>query len=131
MLPDGNCLFWIFYKALFAIQSGHITLRKLLVNFIKSNKRLFRGLFNGTLQSHCARTRKATTFGTQTELQAAASLFQVFVYVFYKRSEEQGWEWMWYKPYSKEKLRVPSASPKLLITCTLRYFTMKQDLISI
>ena len=79
MLPDGNCLFRAFSKALFAVQSGHITLRKLLVNFIESNERLFRGLCNDTLQSNCARMRKATTFGTQAELQAAASLFQVFV----------------------------------------------------
>ena len=48
--------------------------------------------------------RKVSTFGTQAKLQAAAPLFQVFVYVFYKRSEERGWEWMWYKPYSKERL---------------------------
>ena len=110
MLPDGNCLFRAFSKALFAVQSGHFTLRKLLVNFIESNERLFRGLCNDTLQSHCARMRKATTFGTQAELQAAASLFQVFVYVFYKHSEERGWEWMWYKPYSKEKLNYSAIS---------------------
>ena len=54
MLPDGNCLFRTFTKALFAVQSGHITLRKLLVTFIESNGRVFKGLCNGTLQSHCA-----------------------------------------------------------------------------
>ena len=104
MLPDGNCLFRAFSKALFAVQSGHLTLRKLLVSFIESNERIFRGLCNGTLQSHCVRMRNASTFGTQAELQAAASLFQVCVYVFHKRSEERGWEWMWYKPHDKEKL---------------------------
>ena len=35
----------------------------------------------------------------------AASLFQIFMYIFYKRSEKWGWEWMWYKPYSKESIR--------------------------
>ena len=104
MLPDGNCLFRAFSKALFAVQSGHITLRKLLVTFVESNKGIFKGLCNGTLESHCARMRKASTFGTQAELQAAASLFQVYIYVFYKRSEERGWEWMWYKPYNKDQL---------------------------
>ena len=54
--------------------------------------------------------RKATTFGTQAELQAATSLFQVFVYVFYTCNEERGWEWMWYKPYSKEKLNYSAIS---------------------
>ena len=67
---------------------------------------MFKGLCDGTLQSHCARMRKPSTFGTQAELQAAASLFQLCVYVYPKRSEERGWEWMryMYKPYSREKL---------------------------
>ena len=44
MLPDGNCprncLYQAFAKALFAVQSGHITQGKLLVNFIVSSERL-------------------------------------------------------------------------------------------
>ena len=89
---------------LHAVQSGHLMLRKLLVTFIESNKGMFKGLCDGTLQSHCARMRKPSTFGTQAELQAAASLFQLCVYVYHKCSEERGWEWMKYKPYSREKL---------------------------
>jgi len=104
MLPDGNCLFRAFSKALFVVQSGHLMLRKLLVTFIESNESMFKGLCDGTLLSHCARMRKPSTFGTQAELQAAASLFQLCIYVYHKRSEERGWEWMRYKPYSREKL---------------------------
>jgi len=52
----------------------------------------------------------ASTFGTQAELQAAASLFQIFIYVFHKRSEERGWEWMRYKPYTKESLSYSGVS---------------------
>lgn len=110
MLPDGNCLFRALSKALFAVQSGHITLRKLLVTVIESNERLFGGLCFGTLQSHCKRMRMASTFGTQAELQAAASLFQIFIYVFHKRSEERGWEWMRYKQYTKESLSYSGVS---------------------
>ena len=48
------------------------------------------------------------TFGTQAELYAAASLFQIPVYVFYKRSEEEGWEWMMYESRNKENLQTPA-----------------------
>ena len=86
MIPDGNCLLRAFSKALFAVQSVCITLRKLLVTFVESNKGIFKGLCNGMLESPCASMRKVLTFGTRAELQAAASLFQVYIYlyVFYK-----------------------------------------------
>ena len=90
MLPDGNCLFRALSKALFGVQSGLIKLRSLLVSFIESNTRVLGGLCNGTVESHCSMMRKASTFGTQAELQAAASLFQVMIYVFDSASEERG-----------------------------------------
>ena len=71
------------------IQSGHIKLRNLLVSFIESNTSVLGGLCNGTVQSHCSNMRKASTFGTQAELQAAASLFQVMIYIFDSASEER------------------------------------------
>ena len=125
MLPDGNCLFRAFSKALFAVQSGHITLRKLLVTFIESNGRVFKGLCNGTVQSYCARMRKVSTFGTQAELQAAAPLFQVFVYMFYQRSEERGWEWMRYKPYRHIERRSSIAVILTFLKLPI-FFTLKK-----
>lgn len=62
-----------------AVQSGHTTLSHVLVNFIQSNGRLFGGLCNSTLQSHCVRMRELIIFGTQAELQAASSLLQVYI----------------------------------------------------
>lgn len=104
MLPEGNCLFKALSKALFAVQSGHSKIRNLLVSFIVTNQLVFGGLRNGSVETHCGMMRKASTFGTQAELQAAASLFQFHVYVFDKPSKERGWGWMRYKPFGKEKL---------------------------
>ena len=104
MLPDGNCLFRSLSKALFAVPSGHLHLRKVIVDFIKSNLRQLGGLCNGSLPEHCERMRKAGIFGTQAELQAAASLFQVPVYIFQKPNDLSLWEWMVYKPQSKDQL---------------------------
>ena len=105
MLPDGNCLFRAISKGLFGVQSGHLTLREIIVTFIQSNEKVFGGVCNGTVQTHCERMRKTGAFGTQAELQATASLFQVPVYVFHKPGREgRNWEWMRYQPYSKEHL---------------------------
>jgi hypothetical protein len=104
MLPDGNCLFLSLSKALFAVSSGHLTLRKIVVNFIKSNSRLLGGLCNSSLEDHCKRMEKPGTFGTQAELQAASSLLQVPVYIFQKPNELRDWEWMVYNPQSKSQL---------------------------
>ena len=111
MLPDGNCLFRALSKALFAVQSGHSKIRNLLVSFIETNNRVFGGLCNGSIEIHCGRMRKASTFGTQAELQAAASLFRFYIYVFDKPSEDRGWGWMRYKPFSKEKLNYSICLP--------------------
>ena len=108
IIPDGNCLFRALSKALFAVQSGHLKIRQLLVNFIQLNAKEFSGLCNGSIASHCAGMKVPATFGTQAELYAAASLFQIPVYVFYKRSEEEGWEWMMYDSYNKESLQTPA-----------------------
>ena len=104
ILPDGNCLFRSISKVLFATSSGHLTLRKLIVDFIESNPRYLGGLCNGSLQNHCQQMRKAGTFGTQAELQAASFLFQIPVYLFQKPNATRDWEWMVYNPQAKSNL---------------------------
>ena len=100
---DSKCKLLIPSMALFAVQSGHNT-TEAVGHFIQSNEKAFGGLCNGPFQSHCASMRMAAAFGTQAELQAAPSLFQVPVYILHKCSQERGWEWMRYKPYNKECL---------------------------
>ena len=92
------------FKPLFAVSSGHLTLCKIVVNFIKSNSRLLGGISNSSLEDHCKRMEKPGTFGTQAELQAASSLLQVPVYIFLKPNEPRDWEWMVYNPQSKSQL---------------------------
>ena len=105
ILPDGNCLFRSISKALFGTSSGHIHLRKLIVSFIRSNLQLLGGLCNPpSTEEHCKCMEKPGTFGTQAELQAAASLFQVPVYLFQKPNETRDWAWMVYSPQPKRRL---------------------------
>ena len=102
MLPNGNCLFRSLSKSLFALSSGHLIVRKLLVDFIASNSRMLGGLCNGSLE--CKQMRKPGTFGTQAELQAASSLLQVPVYLFQRPNDSREWEWMVYTPQSKVRM---------------------------
>ena len=108
MLPDGNCLFRSLSKALFAVPSGHLTLRNLIVGFIESNPRQLGGLCNGSVNDHCQDIRISGHFGTQAELQAASSLFQIPIKFFFKPSGTRGWEWMVYRPQPKDTLNLRS-----------------------
>ena len=55
---------------------------------------------------------KAGTYGTQAELQAAASLLQVPVYIFQRPNGLRDWQRMVYSPQSKSQLDF-SAYPDL------------------
>ena len=113
MLPDGNCLFRSLSKALFAVPSGHLTLRKLIVGFIESNPRQLGGLCNGSVNDYCQDMRISGHFGMQAELQAGASLFQIPIYIFQKPSGTRGWEWMVYRPQPKDTLNLRSICSRI------------------
>ena len=105
ILPDGNCLFRSISKALFGTSSGHFCLRKLIVTFIRSNSQLLGELCNPpSMEEHCKRMETPGTFGTQAELQATTSLFQVPVYLFQKPNETRDWEWVVYSPQPRSRL---------------------------
>jgi len=89
-------------------QTAHSKLRSLLVNFISLNKSCFNPLiFTGSFDDHIAAMKCLGKWGTQVELQAAASIVQVPIYVLTKKSMDSEYHWILYKPYSKTSLRFP------------------------
>lgn len=99
ILGDGNCLFRALSKAIYGVQTGHIALRVLLTSFIMKNEVLFVGLCDTDVKEHCSMMSKEAVYGTQAELQAAASYFQVPIFVLDKPCEKIGWRWMKYTPF--------------------------------
>ena len=106
---DGNCLFRSLAHIVYGTEHGHLQMRKLLVEFVKSNRQMFEPLIIGeTFDQHTERMACARLWGSHIELQAAASLFEMPVFLCTtSRSEYQVYKWTCYKPFPPEKLIFP------------------------
>lgn len=106
---DGNCLFRSLAHIVYGTQCCHLQMRKLLVEFVKSNRQMFEPLIIAeTFDQHIDRMACARVWGSHIELQAAASLFEMPVFLCTtSQSEHQEYKWMCYKPFSPEKLTYP------------------------
>ena len=85
VLGDGNCLFRAFSKAICGVEDYHLHLRKAIAEFEMDNNKLFRPIHEAVNQTkfntHVQNIKKQYTWGTSTEITAAATLLQVEVYV--------------------------------------------------
>ncbi|XP_064399682.1 uncharacterized protein LOC135346105 isoform X2 [Halichondria panicea] len=83
VLGDGNCLFRVLAKQLTGDSDKHGILRDKLCEFITVNSELLEGWVTAgvTLEEHLASVTKPNTWGTQLELKAAATLFNLDIYV--------------------------------------------------
>ena len=89
MKADGNCMFRSLSFLFFGSENAHSKLRSLLVKFILLNNSCFSPLvFTGSLNEHIATMKCSGKWGTQVELQAAASLAQIPIYVLTKGTTE-------------------------------------------
>ena len=75
---DGNCLFRALAYFAYGTEELHDTMRRLLVKFVKTNAEIFRlYVFNQTLEDHIDSMQHNRKWGTQVELIASASLFEM------------------------------------------------------
>ena len=86
VLGDGNCLFRALSRALTGVEDHHIALRKTIAEFEASNTTTFQPLhiaINQTIPfpDHLQNIRKLSVWGTNLEIIAAASLFQLDIYL--------------------------------------------------
>ena len=103
---DGNCLFRSLAHIVYGTELGHVQMRKLLVGFVKSNRQMFEPLIiRGTFDEHIDRMTCARVWGSHIELQAAASLFEMPVFVC--TTSQSGYKWNCYKPFPPGKLVYP------------------------
>ena len=109
---DGNCLF----RALaYGTEELHDTMRRLLVKLVKMNTEIFRPyVFHKTLEDHIDNMQHNRKWGTQVELIASASLFEMDVFVFTDTygSTCSEYRWMKYSPIDPRKLTFPPADER-------------------
>ena len=83
-IPDGNCLFRSLSINLYNHQEEHLAIRKLLVKFEELNKDQFANYLTASdasnIDDHICSMVKPFVWGTQVELLAASSFFQVPLY---------------------------------------------------
>ena len=102
VLGDGNCLFRAFSKAICGVEDYHLHLRKAIAEFEADNHNLFKSTHEAVNQTkfstHVQNIKKLYTWGTSTEIIAAATLFQVEVYVATDSYRPGVPMWLQYRP---------------------------------
>ena len=102
VLGDGNCLFRALSKALSGVEDYHTHLRKAIAEFEETNQTLFEPIhktISGTaFNSHVKNIKRLYTWGTTTEITAAATLFQLEIYLATDNYKPGVPTWLLYSP---------------------------------
>lgn len=102
VMGDGNCLFRALSKAVTGVEDYHISLRKAIAEFESDNHTLFKpiheAIISTNFEAHNKNIKRQYIWGTTTEIIAAASLFQVDVYVATDSYRPGGVTWLLYTP---------------------------------
>lgn len=102
---DGNCLFRALGYYFYGTEMMHSTTRMLVTQFVATNRDRFKPIvMDGDIESHVTKMQLLTVWGTQVELQAAASLYQVPVYVLTFSRTLNRYTWYCYEPWDVTKL---------------------------
>ena len=85
VLGDGNCLFRALSKAISGTKDHHSHLRHAISDFESDNwivfKPIHEAIISTNFENHIKNIKKLYIWGTSTKIVAAATLFQVEVYV--------------------------------------------------
>ena len=118
---DGNCLFRALAYFAYGTEELNDTVRRLLLKFVKMNTEIFRPyVFHKTLEDHIDNMQHNRKWGTQVELIASASLFEMDVFVFTDTygSTCSEYRWMKYSPIDPRKLTSHQLMNALVIWTT-------------
>lgn len=96
---DGNCLFRAISKEILGHEKFHQLIRQTLIQYTKENGHLFQKyVFDGTLEAHCKKMECIGYWGSQVEINAAATLLKTNIYVFCKQPNSESYHWICYRP---------------------------------
>lgn len=106
ILGDGNCLFRAFSQLTFGTEDYHSHIRAVLVDFESTNSDIFQSYCTEDITNHLLRIKLQKTWGTHVELQAAACLLELPIYVCTQKSGSGQFYWEVFKPL-KTKFTIP------------------------
>jgi len=75
MIGDGNCLFRSISRQIYGDQDWHEVVRSRVVDYLASEQTHFSTFIPGDFSLHVQQMRKLGSFGSHTEIQAVAELF--------------------------------------------------------
>ncbi|XP_065904772.1 uncharacterized protein [Dysidea avara] len=97
---DGNCLFRSLSYAVYGDQDLHFDLRNKLVGVIRSNRHKFHHLImqHTSMEQHINQMCKVDIWGTQVEIYAMATLYNIPVYIASQNPKSLNYFWCKYTP---------------------------------
>lgn len=100
--PDGNCMFRAVSKELLGTDRYHFEVRTLVVEFMGTNPSYFSKVLanyqSQSLKDHILQIKADHVWGTATELQAMACLYQVAIKVLTYYTKAPNYRWNTYVP---------------------------------
>lgn len=100
ILGDGNCFFRALSYFLYNTQDQHLKVRHDIVEFISHHKTQFTALIMGpreeTIDHHIANMRTPMFWASQVEIQAAADLYGVPLYIYTETPDKTTYYWLHY-----------------------------------
>ena len=105
-----NCLFRCLAFSAYGSENAHPKMRSLLVTFVSLNASSFNALvFEGSIRTHVSKMKHFGEWGTQVELQAAATLFHKPSYVLTRSTNDIGdYDRIVYKPQFSKSISFPN-----------------------
>ena len=125
VLGDGNCPFRAFSRSLTGVEDHHLDIRKAIAQCEEVNRALFSGLHaaiisksDRTFTQHLKNIKKQFVWGTTLEIIAAASLFELDVYIATETYRVGFPTWLVYapRPVSNRRWLLDQLESKLSVT---------------
>lgn len=98
---DGNCFFRALSKIIYGNQSYYDEVRQAVVDVLKKYPKKFEAFADGPISQHIEDMRQDKTWATQTEIYAAATLFNRDIYILSPDQTGETYRWLLFQPQAK------------------------------
>ncbi|WAR04993.1 OTUD4-like protein [Mya arenaria] len=98
---DGNCFFRALSKIIYGNQKYYNEIRQAVVDVIEKHPKKFEAFTDGPISEHIADIRVDKTWGTQTEIYAAATLLNRDFYILSPDNTGETYRWLLFQPQVK------------------------------